>query len=170
MSNFRILLSKARFTQDTPPTPSKRKTMLKGGRNIVAPDQTTLTREGWGKGWPWCQIRRASLLWVRKCKILNTFCPRLWFSYDHGFITKRMLTLAKQDWLEKTRLTSLSVRASSTSMTHRGSSIASPSTPHLLKRNGGHCFVVRRTLLLRYVRRFFVVVVLLLLFIFLVGR
>lgn len=40
-------------------------------------------------------------------------------------------------------------------MTHRGSSIASPSTPHLLKRNGGHCFVVRRTLLLRYVRRFF---------------
>ena len=167
MSNFRILLSKVRFTQDTPPTPSKRKTMLKGGRNIVAPDQTTLTREGWGKGSPWCQIRRASLLWVRKCKILNTFCPRLWLSYHHGFITKRMLALAKQDWHEQTWLISRQVRASSTSMTHRGSSRASLSTPHLKKRNGGHCFIVG---LYCYVMWDVFVVVVVLLLLFLVGR
>ena len=35
MFNFRILPSKARFTQDTPPSPPK-KTMLKCGPNIFA--------------------------------------------------------------------------------------------------------------------------------------
>ena len=33
-------------------TPPPLKTMLKGDRNISAPDLTTLTREGWGKGPP----------------------------------------------------------------------------------------------------------------------
>ena len=33
------------------PLPPK-KTMLKGDRNILAPDLTTLTREGWGEGPP----------------------------------------------------------------------------------------------------------------------
>ena len=43
MFNFRILPSKAQFSQDTPP---QKKTMLKGEQNIFAPDLTTLTREG----------------------------------------------------------------------------------------------------------------------------
>ena len=37
MSHFLILPSKAQFTQDTYPTPPK-KTILKCGRNIFAPD------------------------------------------------------------------------------------------------------------------------------------
>ena len=49
MSNFRKLPSKAGFTQDTPPSPPK----------------TTLTRERWGEGSPWCQIHVVGLLWVR---------------------------------------------------------------------------------------------------------
>ena len=43
MFNFRILPSKAQFSQDTPP---QKKTMSKGEQNIFAPDLTTLTREG----------------------------------------------------------------------------------------------------------------------------
>ena len=50
MFNFGIISSKARFTKDTPPPPSPLKTMLKGDRYISAPDLTTLTREGWGRG------------------------------------------------------------------------------------------------------------------------
>ena len=47
------------FTPKTPtlkilsPPPPK-KTMLKGHRNISGPDLTTLIREGWGEGPPWC--------------------------------------------------------------------------------------------------------------------
>ena len=44
MFNFRILPSKAQFSQDTPPP--QKKTMSKGEQNIFAPDLTTLTREG----------------------------------------------------------------------------------------------------------------------------
>ena len=33
---------------------------------------------GTGGGVTWCHIRRVGLLWVRKCKILNIFCPRLY--------------------------------------------------------------------------------------------
>ena len=82
MFNFRILPSKAGFTQDTPPSPQK--TMLKCGPNIFAAYKTTLSREGWGEGSPWCEIRRVGLLCVRKGKILNTFCPRLYLIHLDG--------------------------------------------------------------------------------------
>ena len=58
-----------------PPPPQK--TMLKGHSNISGRDVTTLIREGWREGPP-----RGYIHWVcppctTKCKILNTFCPRL---------------------------------------------------------------------------------------------
>ena len=73
--NFRILPSKARFTQDIPPSPQK--------SNVeVWPEHfccllNNIDQGGVGEGSPWFQIRRVGLLCVRKSKILKTFCPRL---------------------------------------------------------------------------------------------
>lgn len=62
-----------------PPPPKK--TMLKGHRNISGPDVTTLIREGWREGPPRCYIHWGCPPCTTKCKILNTFCPRLYFQH-----------------------------------------------------------------------------------------
>ena len=43
---------KTRTLKILSPPPPKKKTMLKGHRNISGPDLTTLIREGWGEGPP----------------------------------------------------------------------------------------------------------------------
>ena len=53
MFNFRLLPFKPGSLKILTPPPPK-KTILKGDRNISAPDLTTLTREGWGEGPPSC--------------------------------------------------------------------------------------------------------------------
>ena len=51
MVNFRLLPSKPGSLKILTSPPSK-KIILKGDRDISAPDLTTLTREGWGEGPP----------------------------------------------------------------------------------------------------------------------
>ena len=80
MFNLRILPSKARFTQDT--LPSEKNNVEVWPEHFCC--LLNNTREGWGKGSPWCQIHRVGLLCVRKSKILNTFCPRLYLIHFDG--------------------------------------------------------------------------------------
>ena len=51
MFNFRLLPSKPGSLKILTSPPTK-KIILKGDRDISAPDLTTLTREGWGEGPP----------------------------------------------------------------------------------------------------------------------
>ena len=97
MSHFLILPSKAQFTQDTYPAPPK-------NNFEVWPEHfcswlNNIDQGGVGKGSPWCQTCRVGLLCVTKlCRILNTFCPILWWKKPifcdstTGFPTKWYLT------------------------------------------------------------------------------
>ena len=75
MFNFRILPSKARLTQDTPPSPQKNNVEVWAEHFCCL--LNNIDQGGVGEGSTWCQVRRVGLLCVRKSKILNTFCPRL---------------------------------------------------------------------------------------------
>lgn len=77
ISPFKIEPFKTLAITNTPPclpSPPK-KTMLKSTSIISPTDWTTLTRVGWGKVSQQYQAREISVLWVRKCEILNTLCP-----------------------------------------------------------------------------------------------
>ena len=75
MFNFRILPYKARFTQDTPPSPQK-------NNAEVWPEHfcsllNNIDQGGVGGGVTMVPNTQGGFLCVRKSKILNTFCPRL---------------------------------------------------------------------------------------------
>ena len=74
MSSFKIRLLKALATTNTPPFPYKNNVEVRLDHFWMP-----LFNFGWGKGRgnSGTKSRRIGVLWVRKCKNRNTFCPRL---------------------------------------------------------------------------------------------
>ena len=75
MFNFRILPSKARFTQDTPPSPPKNnvEVWLEHFCCLL----NNIDQGGVGRGVTMVSNTQGGSPVCKKRKILNTFCPRL---------------------------------------------------------------------------------------------
>ena len=79
MSNFKKKLLKTMAATNTTPPPhpppqKKPQCWSPAGSFLISNNQLW---PGWGEGMGHSQIREIGVLWVRNCKTLNTFCPRL---------------------------------------------------------------------------------------------